>query len=239
MVLLNDLFKMLATGVFANIALSRTSTGNINETEYEKVISNINLGIVEIYKRFKFLENELVLHVDPELNRYYLRPERIMTTDTPSLTRYIEAPADTEGFLNFIKITSVFDSEGVELNLNNRYAIPSILEVSHDILQIKNLTAAQALSIVYQSYPNKIVLNSDFVLEDTALDIPETIIDPLLYYVAARVYKPMGSNDSTANADKSAGYEQQYELACQKIVMYGLTAQNNDCPDTFNERGWV
>jgi hypothetical protein len=49
----------------------------------------------------------------------------------------------------------------------------------------------------------------------------------------------MGANDSTANADKSAGYEQQYELACQKLDMYGLDVQDNTERDSFERNGWV
>jgi hypothetical protein len=54
------------------------------------------------------------------------------------------------------------------------------------------------------------------------------------------VYKPIGSNNSTVNADKSQSYQQQYELACQKYEMYGLDLQVDDeDPDKFSQQGWA
>jgi hypothetical protein len=243
MVILKDLFKLLATGEFSNINLSRDNTGSIKESEYEKVIGHINLGILEIYKRFKFLKEELTLHVNPSVEKYYLRSERITSLHNIDTTSYIERPvgADGDDQINIIEVTGVYASDGEEYVINNRLIIPAILQLSPDTIKITGLTTAEIMSVVYQAYPSKITTEGDyFDPEDYAVHIPEVIIEPLLYYVASRVYKPMGSNDSTANADKSVGYEQKYELACQKLDLYGLDPQYNDeDPDTFENEGWA
>jgi len=239
MVLLRDLFHLLASGEFSSISLSRTSTGGLNESEYEKVIGHLNLGIVEIYKRFRFLENELTLHADPRVTKYYLREDRIADLHHINTQRYIERPSDPDGCLNIIEITGVFNEAGDEYTMNNRFKTPCILQKANDILTITKLTAPEKLSIVYQAYPSKITMEDDFNPREIVVPIPETIIEALLYYVASRVYKPMGSNDSTANADKSASYQQQFELSCQKLEFYGLDPDNQDAANTFEERGWV
>jgi hypothetical protein len=237
MIVLKDLFTLLATGEFSNISLSRNNTGGINESEYAKVIGHINLGLVEIYKRFKLMENELTLHVTPDLSVYYLQDDRVVVT-TPNTTEYLEFLSGQTG-VNIIEITGVFDVDGNELVINNRHSTPSILQQSIDILKITKLTEAMALNIVYQAYPIKLVLDDDFDPETHILPISDVIVEALLYYIASRIYKPTGANNSTANADKSAGYQQQYELSCQKIDLLGLGIQNCDSENTFETRGWA
>jgi len=230
---------MLATGEFSNISLSRNNTGSINESEYAKVINHLNVGLVEIYKRLRLMENEVALHVTPTVTDYFLRENRIASLDQISTSRYIERPSNYEGLLNIIEITKVFDAIGNELTLNNRFATPAIIQTSTDSLKITKLDEAQILNVVYQAYPTKITLDDDFEPENCVLPIPTTIIEALLFYVAYRVYKPTGANNSTVNADKSASYQQQYELACQKLELYGLGIQDCDQDNTFESKGWV
>lgn len=244
MIILENLFSMLTNGPYANTAFSGTDY-ILKESHYPKVCGLINMGVLEIYKRFKFLENELVLYATPNTTNYYLRPNRVATLENITENQYILETPGVDGFLNIIKVTGAYDYSGTEIRINfprvyqpEDSVTPVIIEVATDTLRITNLTATQPISIVYQSYPNKIVAD-DVDPETYELNIPDTIIDPLLSYIAAKTFKPTGANDSTANADKSASYEQQYELACQKIELYGLDVQDNTERDTFVNSGWV
>ena len=139
MIVLKELFNLLASGEFSNISLTRTGSGALNEKEYSKVIGHINLGIVDIYKRFKFLENELVLHVDPTVTKYYLRDDKVADLADITTSLYIETPDDKEGMLNIIEVTSMWNEDGDELTMNNRYKTPAIKQLSNDILKITGL----------------------------------------------------------------------------------------------------
>jgi hypothetical protein len=242
MILLQDLFNVLTTGVYANTTFSGTNNV-LPEIHYEKVCNLINLGVLEIHKRFKFLENELVLRLDPTVANYFLRTDRVAPVTTDATT-YIEKQTGVDGFMNIVKVLGVYDTDGAELYLgiprrsSEVSLVPHIVPIATDILQITNISAAQNINVVYQSYPNKIVA-ADVDPEAYYLNIPDIIIDPLVSYIAAKTFKPMGSNDSTANADKSASYEQQYELACQKLALYGLTVDDTYVRDTFESNGWV
>lgn len=242
MIILQDLFNILATGVYANTTFSNAGS-ILKEEHYDKVSNLINLGVLEIYKRFKFLENELVLHTNLNTSQYYLRPSKVAAIDAISETNYIEQSLETEGFLNIIKLTAAYDSNGTELRINgsNSYPseLPTIVELAPDILRITNIITPQPLCIRYQSYPNKLTVQQYSNPGVHEFNIPDIVIDPLVSYIAAKTFKPMGANDSTANADKSASYEQQYELACQKLAMYGLSVQDCTDRDTFDSNGWA
>jgi hypothetical protein len=241
MVILQDIFNLLATGEFSNISLSRTATGGLQEEEYEKVIGHLNLGIIEIHKRFSFLQKELSLHLLPEIETYYLRANKVASLNNMGKRAYIEQPIqeELEGFLNIVEITSAFDAAGNAIRLNDRNSKPSLVMLSPDTLKITGFDTAQMIYIGYQAYPNKIEMGEDFDPKDCAVHISEVIIEALLYYVAGRVYQPTGSNDSTANSDKSQAYQQQYELACQKLDQFGLEPQHSDSTNNFEKEGWA
>jgi hypothetical protein len=247
MITLQDLFSILTTGPYANTTFSGTNNV-LKEEHYGKVVNLVNLGVLELYKRFKFLENELVLHITPLTRNYYLRLDRVTSIESISDVQYIEIPSDTNGFLNVVKITGAYDASGEELRINNptrstNYLLPQITEISHDVIQITNILAVQTINIMYQAYPNKITADDYADPENCELNISDVVVDPLVSYIAAKTFKPMGANDSTANADKSGSYEQAYELACQKLQMYGLYnsdhTERNTFNNEFNRSGWV
>jgi hypothetical protein len=244
MTTLKDLVSMLITGAYANTTFSGTN-GELKEAHYEKISNLINLGVIELYKRFKFLENELILHVTPSVTTYYLRADKAVALLDISTSKYIEL-STSDGFLNITKVTGAFDSSGEEIPINFKptcaleyYDLPVIISLATDILKITNVTTDQTISIVYQSYPTKLILDNFDDPESIEISIPDVAIEALLAFIAAKTFKPMGDNNSTANADKSASYEQQYELACQKISLYGLPVQDTTERDTFVDKGWV
>lgn len=240
MILLKDIFSLLASGEFSNLSLSKDRNGNIDEADYGKVIGHINLALVEIYKRFKLKEEEIVLHVNPIVTTYYLRPEFMTSLENISTTRYIQRPTDSDGSLNIIEIKDIFDADENRIVLNNRFYTPYIRQSSDDTLKITGITEATTLSIILQSYPSPIVLDDDFDINTYKLDISKNILEAILNYVAARVYKPIGANNSTTNADKGSSYDHKYELACQKIEQFGLHIDDDDKdPDKFSRQGWA
>lgn len=239
MIILKDLFDLLATGELSNLKLSQNLDGTLSEEEYGKVINHINIGSVELHKRFNLSQREIILHVCPTQNEYHLKSNRIALLQNMNTRTYLEDRGNNDREINLIEVLNVFDESQTPLKMNDRHAIPYILQQAPDVLKITKLFTPRIFHISYQAYPSKIIINDDFNPESYEYDIPQSIIEPLLYYVAARVYKPMGSNDSTANSDKAAAYQQQYELACQKIALFGLDAQHNDDENTFERDGWA
>jgi hypothetical protein len=241
MILLKDIFTLLATGEFSNIALTKDKYDDLDESEYGKVIGHINLALVEIYKRFPIREEEVTLHATTDKEMYYLRPKHAAVLSRLNSNAYIEVPEGHDGYINIIEIKEVYGSDGVRIKLNNRYLTPHVRQMSEDTLKITGLTAADTFSILYQAHPSPIILDDDLNVANYMLNIPKTIVEALLYYVASRVYKPMGANNSTANADKSTGYQQQFELSCARLELLGLgiVTDIDDDPEKFERDGWA
>ena len=184
MIPLKDIFSLLATGEFSNLAIGKDHRGNIDEAEYGKIIRHINLAVIEI--------------------------------------------------------KDIYDEQEKKVTLNNRFCVPYIKQLSDDTLKITGLSKRTKFSVVFQAYPQLIILNDSFNLDIYHLNIPTTIVEAILYYVAARVYKPIGANNSTEGADKSSSYDHKYELSCQKIEHYGLDIDDdNKDINKFHKQGWV
>jgi len=239
MIPLKDIFSLLATGEFSNLAIGKDHRGNIDEAEYGKIIRHINLAVIEIYKRFKFLEDEVILHAFPSISKYYLRPSYMVSADRINERTYIERIGDYNS-INIIEIKDIYDEQEKKVTLNNRFCVPYIKQLSDDTLKITGLSKRTKFSVVFQAYPQLIILNDSFNLDIYHLNIPTTIVEAILYYVAARVYKPIGANNSTEGADKSSSYDHKYELSCQKIEHYGLDIDDdNKDINKFHKQGWV
>jgi len=239
MITIKAIFDLLAEGEFSHMNLKQKHTGGLAEEEYPAIVGHINLGLIELYKRFNFAQDELKLHTCPETKIYYLRLDRFGLIENMNYQIYLEENPDNSFDNNILEITNVYNAIGDDLPLNDRRALMVIETINFDTLRITPVTASEILSIRYKaSYP-KINVDEDFDPSTCMLHIPDVIVEPLLFYVASRVYKSMGSNDSGQDADKSMTYVQKYELACQKIDTFGLDTQINDARTNFDEGGFV
>ena len=239
MVLLKDIFDLLATGELSNIKLNKMASGEIGEEDYPAIVGHINLGLMELYKRFNLRQAYLNLHILPGTDTYYLRPSKVSLVENMDDRTYIERGAGCDDDFAVLKVVQVYNADGVLQKLNDMRAALRIISVTQDTLHIAPIESAEVLTLMYQTSPVKIVIEDDFDPEETFIDIPQAIIEPLLYYVASRVFQPIGANSSTPDADKSAVYMNQYEMACAKIGQYGLDTQINDARQGFQEGGWV
>lgn len=247
MITIKNIFDLLAEGEFAHMNLKQRHTGGLSEEEYPSIIGHINLGLLEFYKRFNFLQDEITLHVNSLTKIYYLRPDRFGLPANMGKQIYLEEDTDNPFDNNILEITNVYNSIGDDLPLNDRRAALAIETISYDTLRITSadnylaslVLAGGVLNVRYKaSYPT-ITIDEDFDPVTHELHIPDVILEPLLFYIASRVYKSMGSNDSGEGADKSMTYIQKYELACQKIDTFGLDTQINDARTNFDEGGFI
>lgn len=240
MISLKELFSLLATGEFSNLSLAKDSRGRINESEYGSILPQINLAVIELYKRFKLLEEDLVISVTPTRSTYILGSANTALPGETTEDLYIEHELGANAPINLIEIKDVFDEEGIRLRMNNGLCVPYIRKKSMNTLKITNVEEACKLNIVYQAHPTLPVLDDTFDVDTCVIDVPPTFLEAILYYTAARKFRPMGANNSTATADKSSAYFQQYELACQKIELYGLDVEEEDRDEgRFAREGWV
>lgn len=240
MILLSDIFRLLASGEYAGLPFSKNGD-TINEKDWRTVSEHLNLGIVEIHKRLKLYEREIELAAVTTNQLYYIRPQYVAVSEAKlSEKQYLVKPGTYAGQLNLVEVIALYNSEGTEVKMNRRGQTPTVKQMSHDTLKITGLTANERFTVVYQSYPDKIQVQAGFDISSYVVYIPDTILTPLLAFVAHRAYKPTGTNDSTANADKSQSYLAQFELAMTQLKTLGLDIPDDAHQDEkFQREGWA
>ncbi len=230
---LSDIFDQLAYGEFNKIFLGEA--GSIPQTSWNRIITHINLGLTELYKRFDLKQVELPVTIVAGTLDY-----------------------DLKGAGDFIEILHVFNSDNVEIPLNNRVTavnkewnarqatvdrvhtnVPSVLSVNPQMLP-------QVLTVVYKAGHTTIPKNPEdqldnFDLTGVKIDLPVSYLEALLYFIASRIFNPLdiGSVSNRSPFHSGNNYYSKYEAACAQLKASGLDISENLDTGLFQQKGFI
>ena len=205
---LQDIFDQLTYGELANLSIGGSDSGGISLDNTPKIISHTNMAIQSLHTKFHLIEEELVIIL-------------------------IEGATEYEVDTNLI--TAVFNEKGERLGFNDVNDPNSIFMPKWDYIQVPETVDATELHLKYYPKPVKIALNA--VVADTTVDLPEMLLEPLLAYIASRVYSSMGGIE---NIQEGLSYMSKYELLCLQLKNANIL--NNLSQNTnikLEKRGWL
>jgi hypothetical protein len=243
---LKEIFDQLTYGELSQISIGGGAAGAIREEDYPKMVAHVNLGLMALYKRFNLKEGRFIINLQDGLTSYQLNSQ-YCTTNTRSRAplKYINDAAYPFKD-NLLKVEHVFASGGFEFNVNNPVDVYSmttptqrVLVVPADIVAKKDTLLEEmktdTLEVVYRAGHPKLSME-DIEPEDIELELPETHVDALLLYVAARVHTPagIGETESTGN-----NYYAKYELACQQLEDQDYQVDKGAQYNKIERNGWV
>lgn len=173
----------------------------------------LNLGIIEIYKRFVLKTQEaLVTLVDGKT---------VYTLDGT------DPDVDMGGGTFFYLIAAYGDStdsdysmDDLVLPINVEDDIYSINTITYNQIQIPLATPGAFISLIYADKPTKVTTAT----LDNELEMPDQFVDALLAYMGYRGYRSMG--DKGASEDNI--YFSEFEKACLKIKELGVGIAPDD-----------
>ena len=176
----------------------RTTGGDAATTATNSVIGYINLGLVELYKRFNLSTAEHVVEMVEGQTLYTL-------------------PGDCNAIL------SVFTEDGTEITLNDETDPTGVMSPSYNTLQILYPSAGEGIYVVYAQAPT-FITNWDGVadLSLVTVPIPYALLEALLHYVG---YRGHGSIDGNINAENNTHYI-RFEQSCKNASTYGTITQD-------------
>lgn len=237
---LSEVFDFLSFGELAHLSIGGgdKSQIGIEIIDYPKVITNINMGLIELHKRFVIKESELTLQLYNQITTYYLKSEYAASNTTSTQTyKYILDATQAVPFQDDIMVlTHVFDELGDEFLLNDIDDTTSLYTPTQNTLQVPFPSDDQTLLITYRASPSRI----DYAgLEDPSteeIDLPDQFFEPLCAYVAYRMLAGMNIGEVNAQANF---YHQKFEAACQLIQNQGMYVANTAANSRFGENGWL
>jgi len=250
MITLQDLFDDLAYGELSNVALGNSDLETITEKSYPKVVSAINLGLVEIYKRLNLRQGKVKLHQYTGLTTYYLRSEFADTADAMGDETYLEQTDEAPFTDDVIKVRSAVDSAGNKVHINDAKYPADLFTPSFDTIEIAapssslvnadgtTRTSVDVFTLSYQAKYPKIIIKPNFKPSTYKLYIPDVIEEPLLIYVAYKMFrKPVKIAKGEVNPSTTLMIE--FENSMKKIELLNLDIDVNDERDRFSANGWV
>lgn len=183
------------------------------------LVGFINLGMIELYKRFP------------------LKTDEAMVTLVSGKTIYKLDGTDTNVNLGepFMHLIGAYEESSnddyavpaVSLPINEEDNIYSINTISYNSIQIPLVTTGAYISLIYVAKPTKVTT----LTLDEELDMPDQMVEALLHYVGYRAHGAMDGNVQT----ESNTHYMRFEASCNKLKELGVGI----APDDFEMRSRI
>jgi len=185
----------------------------------DSVISFINLGMIELYKRFPLDTEEIII----ELGR--------ITDSNDSYERISDTVYKLPNDLMYI--SAAYEEDGTEIGINKEDDPLSIMTISWNKLQVPVATSGAFISVIYVKEPALIVNTPEALAED--IELPVQLVEALLHYIG---YRGHGSIDGNIQAENNTHY-QRFEASVQRAKMLGVMTADGPLSRNVQEKGWV
>lgn len=184
----------------ANEVISLAQNGELKtlavKDDVNAVIGFINLGLIELYKRFQLETKEFLITMVDGIEEYTLPSDFMWIVSAYGEVDY----NDIKGLL--------------ELPVNDEDDPLSVNTVGWNKIQIPSAIGGERVSLIYVAAPTLI---TELTLNDP-LPIPPQFLEALLNYIG---YRGHGSVDGKINAESNTHY-QRFEMSINKIKKEGM-----------------
>lgn len=211
--LIKELIQLARDGELKNISAS-------GPENVPQVVGYLNLGLIELYKRFPLSVKE---HV-------------------------IEHTAETlhtlpNGCLQVVEAYGLVASNGqdtlIEVPINEASENTSIFLPSYNTVQVPYMNNGVVVSLLYHAAPQYITyaeVEGEITYSPEELQVPLQLVEALLNYIG---YRAHGSMNSDINTETTTHYK-RFEDSCRRVQQLGLyifdgTAAKN----RLHDRGFV
>jgi hypothetical protein len=195
----------------------------LGQYETEAIVSYINLGLLELYKRFPLSIKEELIELLDSTNAEYTLPTDFMWL----VAAFGEVPENQTNFLTY------------ELSINDENDPYSVNTVGWNKVQIPSSIQGDFVSLIYAAAPDtdsRIVLDEAGAYLDKDIALPPQLIEPLLFYIG---YRAHGAMDGNIQSESNTHY-MRFDKSCQKIKTDGMfTNDDMNMRYRVSERGFV
>lgn len=234
---LQEIFDQLSYGELGDLDVGNKHNGGIAVEDYSKIVPHINMALTALYKRFTLAYDEVYVQQYDHISTYILDNKYAVTnTGSTEPIKYIDdTPYKPFNGDLLIKIDQVFNELGQELYTNDSNTHSSVYTPTYNSIQVAHPVSTNAMRIIYTKSHDRILVEG-LNPATTNVDIPVSYLDPLLAFVASRVFASMGGVE---NQNQSNNYMQKYEMVCQEIERLNLTQKDNTSNIRLEINGWV
>jgi hypothetical protein len=231
--LLQTVIDHLKTGEFSLENLGGNIDDGVTSNNTHSIINYINLGLIDLYKRFNLSIKEIHLQQFAQIQKYTLSSKYALSNLQSEHVKYIIDTLDAPFKNDILLITNVYNEIGCELPLNDSNKEGSVFTPKYNVIQIPCPKDENSTIITYRASPELLVCNCDFTQE---VEIPYTFLECLLFFVASRFKASRPNQESLI---ESNNYAQKYQASIDLIKMEGLYNSSLNTSVKLCERGFV
>lgn len=197
------------------------------KNDNEVLVGFINLGLIELYKRFQLRTEEALITLAAGKTIYSLDGTDPDVELSGGKVMYVIAAYGDDGLPDDTTTTDPI------LPLNVEDDPFSINMVGYDQVQIPLVTASAMVSLIYQAFPSKALATA----LDAEVDVPDQFVEALLNYIG---YRGHGAMDGSIQTESNTHY-MRFEASCDKIrqLGVGITADDLNMDNRVKDRGFV
>ena len=204
--LTSQVITLAQSGELAQLAVRN------NETT---IMGFINLGMLELYKRFPLKQEEAIITLTLGKTRYTLDG-----TDTD---------VQMQSANNFLVISQCYDEDGDIVRINDESDPLGVMTPIYNVVEVPNIVQDEKLSVIYRTSPEFVTATTDNLL------LPPQLLEALLLYVGFRGH---GTISSDLKLENNTHYI-RFEQSCQRVSTEGLVSPDDMQSYTFESRGFV
>lgn len=246
---LQEIFEQLSNGEFSQLSIGGAAQGVLDSTNYHKVTGHISLGLTALFTRFNLKEGRVKVRLLADKTSYLLHSDySVVSTRHPLASRYILDAAGARFMDDLLKIERVLTESGVEMYLNNVGQPYSVTTPTNKTLRVPAVMVTdgaevpddldtETLEVVYRANHPKLSYVGDLSHPaHTEIELPDSHLQALLYFVASRVHTPVGmaNEGNTGNT-----YYMKYEAECLTLEGKGMQIDQGGMNDRLTRNGWV
>jgi len=230
---INNLFEKLSYGELSNLSISDEGSGTIVAAKRPRIIHYANTALLRIFSRMLLKENSLLITQMENVTLYRLDKKHSVTNPVAGYYSYIQDTADNLFDNDVIRITSVYDQNGVELPINDLDDPLSVFIPQPDVLQLSHPVDGAPLGVSYQARHAPLNYNTP----SQVIEIPEVLEEALTALISYFVFSHMNTQESAA---KAMEHMTRYEAIVSEVIDRDLVIESvSTSSNRFARNGWV
>lgn len=234
---LSELFNHLTYGELANLKIGGKDEGGIHPTYSKEVLTYIQQGLTDLHTRFNLKQGECIIQLNEAVSMYTLSSAHAYSnTESTEYFKYIDDLGMYPFLDDIIRVNSVYDECGHELELNTDCPSCTVYTPQYNVLQVTNPESTNAIGVIYKADHKPIILGAKTNPATIEIEIPSTMINLLCLYVAYAAHNSVGTQEGIATGFTKY---QQYEAACLNVEHRGIINSNYYINNRIRRNGWV
>lgn len=244
-----QVFEKLTQGELSQVSIGGNQQGEITEANYRTLANHVSMGLTSLYKRFNLKQGQVDVRLIPGKMSYLIHSrfaDHGKYTNEP--VRWVQDSMTNRFNDDILKIIKVSNQQNYEFPLNTHsdpFAVitPTLESIRFPLVivsptsNIDNLLKTTVATVHYQAnHPNIIPRVGYLDPNSINIELPDSHIMALLYFVASRVHNPIGmGQEFNAGNNWFAKYEQE----CQRLEFDGQEIESYQGVDRIRRGGWI